>query len=384
MTEAAYAVVALPLRLRLRHTTADTGELTVVFLRIRCADGHVGWAETRGNGEYATHHTAASITAALAALPPATDAAWDDPAALADALAGHCPPAAMLVDIAWRDALARSSGVPLWVALGGVRRAAGPRLATHAPIGFGDPEQAATAATAAAEAGFGRVKVRVGGDPALDRARVARIRQAVDAVAGAGAVAIAADANGGWDAATGTAATHWLAGYGVAWFEQPTPAADLTALARVRATSPIPIWADEAVRDSASVHAVADAGAADGVHLKLEKAGTVATLSAAVDAARRRGLDVGLGQMDCGRLGCATTAHLAAALDVQVAELWGCANVERDVAEGLELRDGAVLLPDAPGLGVHVALHPTALTPVGARHRAPVPAVPKQPRTCTP
>ncbi|MEK8174143.1 hypothetical protein NKH77_49725 [Streptomyces sp. M19] len=44
----------------------------------------------------------------------------------------------------------------------------------------------------------------------------------------------------------------------------------------------------------------------------------------------------------------------------------GCANVERDIADGLTLRHGAVRLPDAPGLGVDVTLDPTALTPVGA------------------
>ncbi|MEK8174144.1 enolase C-terminal domain-like protein [Streptomyces sp. M19] len=133
---------------------------------------------------------------------------------------------------------------------------------------------------------------------------------------------MAADANGGWTPAAAVAATRWLADYGVRWLEQPTPAGDLTAMATVRAAARVPVWADESVRDAASVHAVADAGAADGVHLKLEKAGTVAALTAAVHAARARGLDVALGQMDCGRLGCATTAQLAAGLDIAVAELW--------------------------------------------------------------
>ncbi|MFF5565310.1 mandelate racemase/muconate lactonizing enzyme family protein [Streptomyces sp. NPDC012623] len=372
VAEVRYGVIGLPLRLRLRHTTVDTAELTEVFLRIELTDGHIGWAETRGNGAYATHHTAGDIAAALAALPPATDPAWAAPAALADRLAAHCPPAAALLDIAWRDASARARGLPLWATLKPPGAPAPGALPTHAPIGFGTVREAAELATAAARAGFGRVKVRVGGDPALDRARIAAVRAAVDRTAGSGTVALAADANGGWAPDTAIAATRWLADHAVAWLEQPTAAGDLTALAAVRAASPVPVWADESVRDAASVHAVADAGAADGVHLKLEKAGTVAALAAALGAARARGLDVGLGQMDCGRLGCATTAQLAAGLGVTVAELWGCAHLAHDVTEGIGLRDGSVRLPDAPGLGVRVSVDPARLTPVGTPLPTPV------------
>ncbi|MFJ7996346.1 mandelate racemase/muconate lactonizing enzyme family protein [Streptomyces sp. NPDC096310] len=386
VTGAAYGVVGLPLRLKLRHHAVDTAELTEVFLRIRLADGATGWAETRGNGAYATHHTAGSITAALGGLPPAGDQAWADPAALATRLAAHCPPAAALLDIARRDAVARSRGLPLWATLTAPRGRDGtgagagrtepapasvpagpahPPLPTHAPIGFGTPEEAAALATAAAEAGFGRVKIRVGGDQDRDRARVGAVRRAVDRVTGAGTVTLAADANGGWDVATARAAARWLADHGVAWLEQPTPPGDLAAMAAVRTHSPVPLWADESVRDAASVHALADAGAADGVHLKLEKAGTVDALAAAVGAARSRGLAVGLGQMDCGRLGCATTAHLAAGLAVEVAELWGCAHLAHDVTDGLTLHRGAVRLPDGAGLGVRVGVDPAELTPVG-------------------
>ncbi|MEU1302514.1 mandelate racemase/muconate lactonizing enzyme family protein [Streptomyces shenzhenensis] len=370
---AAYGVVALPLRRRLKHTTADTGQLVQVVLRLVLSDGRAGWAETRGNGAYATHHTTESIVAALAALPAVTDPAWDDPAALAASVARRCPPAAMLLDVAYRDAVARGRGVPLAAALraeyGGAAAAGRPAgtgpLPTHAAIPFGTPKEAAELTAVAAASGFRRVKIRVGGDPVLDSARIAAARTAADRVSGPGTVVLAADANGGWDPDTALAAMPWLARYGVAWLEQPTVPGDLAAMARVRAESPVPVWADEDVHDAADVRKVADLGAADGVHLKLEKAGTVAALAEAVDVARERGLDVALGQMDCGRLGCATTAHLAAGLGLAVAELWGCANVERDLAAGLELLDGAVRLPDAPGLGVEVLLDPARLTPVG-------------------
>ncbi len=129
------------------------------------------------------------------------------------------------------------------------------------------------------------------------------------------------DANGGWDVPTAIGSLRWLTDLGVAWFEQPV--AGLDGLAAVRSASPIPVWADESVRDAASVRAAATLGAIDGVHLKLEKTGTVAALTEAVDTARRHELEIGLGQMDCGRLGCATTVQLAAGLGIGIAELWG-------------------------------------------------------------
>lgn len=337
IAEAGFRVTGLPLRRKLRHAGTDTGELTEVFLRVRLADGHVGWAETRGNGAYATGCSTDTIVAAL------RTPGWQDTARLAR----RCPPAAMLVDIASRDAAARAQGIPLWATLSD-----GPApssLPTHAAIAFGTETQAAHLAETAVRDGFGRIKIRIGGDPAVDRARVTRVRE----VAGPSAV-LAVDANGGWDTGTALAAARWLADLDVAWFEQPVK--DLASMAAVRAVSPIPVWADESVRDAESVRAVAELGAADGVHLKLEKAGTVDVLAAAIETARQHGLDVGLGQMDCGRLGCVTTAQLAAGLGVPVAELWGCANVECDVTPGLELRDGAVPLPAGPGLGLRPEL----------------------------
>ncbi|KAA9153477.1 chloromuconate cycloisomerase [Amycolatopsis acidicola] len=340
IAEAGLAVAGLPLRRQLRHAGIDTGELTEVFLRVLLEDGHVGWAETRGNGAYATGCSTEVIVAAL------STPGWHDPARLAR----RCPPAAMLVDIARRDAHARAAGIPLWATLS--EKPAPASLPTHAAIAFGTEDQAGELADAAVRAGFGRIKIRIGGDPEVDRARVARVRE----IAGP-PVVLAVDANGGWDTATAIEATRWLAELGVAWFEQPVK--DLVSMAAVRAASPVPLWADESVRDAESVRAVAELGAADGVHLKLEKAGTVDELAAAIGTARRHGLDVGLGQMDCGRLGCATTAHLAAGLHVEVAELWGCAHLEHDVTPGLELRDGAVPLPGGPGLGLRPELEIT-------------------------
>lgn len=362
VTAVSCAVVRLPLGVPLRHATADVPYLESVVWHIRLADGSTGWAEVRGNGEYATGYDTRDVLAAAAALPPAESDAWSDVPAILAKLATSCPLAAAGLDIAWRDALARALGVPLWRALRRLATDVYPvepegeaRLATHAQIGFVPPERARELARAAVIQGYRRIKVRVGGAEHVDRERILAVRQAVDLAAGDARVDLVADANGGWDAATAVRAGAWLAEADVAWLEQPVPPGDPEALAAVRRAVAVPIWADESVRSADDVERLARAGAVDGVHLKLEKAGTVEALAAAVATARERGLDIGLGQMDCGRIGCATTTHLALGLGVPVAELWGCANVTRDVAQGPQLQGGNVVLPPAPGLGVRVS-----------------------------
>ncbi|WP_020574516.1 mandelate racemase/muconate lactonizing enzyme family protein [Actinopolymorpha alba] len=347
---AAFSVhrIALPLRVSLRHARVDAHHLDEVFVNVRLRDGGSGWAEIRGNGAYATGETADDVLAAYAEL-----AAELGPPAILPRLLKRSRLAAMGFDLACRDAAARQAGVSFAQHLG--HRGQVPivdAMPTHAQIGFGTPEEAAARAAAAVAEGFARIKVRVGHPQAgVDADRLAAVR----AAAGPRTVLLA-DANGAWDVERALAALPWLVSADVAWIEQPTPAGDDDAMARVRAAGKVPVYADESAGDASSVRRLAAAGAVNGVHLKLEKCGTVDELFRAVEVARELGLGVALGQMDCGRLGCAATTQLAVALDVEMAELWGCANVAEDVAGPLELRAGAVVVPRGVGLGVNVNL----------------------------
>ncbi|MEK8174145.1 aminotransferase class I/II-fold pyridoxal phosphate-dependent enzyme [Streptomyces sp. M19] len=164
-------VAGLPLRTRLRHSTADTGELTQVVLRVVLADGGVGWAETgQRRVRHPPHDRGHRRGAGRAARHAGS--CLGRPGTLAAALAERCPPAAMLLDVAVRDASARTLGVPLWATLRGPGR--GPATsggAADARAGrLRHPEQAGERASAAAESGFRRVKIRVGGDLEVDRA----------------------------------------------------------------------------------------------------------------------------------------------------------------------------------------------------------------------
>jgi L-alanine-DL-glutamate epimerase-like enolase superfamily enzyme len=333
--------VSLPLRRRLQHATADVSALTAVLVEVQLSDGIWGRAEVRSNGAYATGEDETAIAGALCAVT-AEDRSVGE---LGDELSGHSRLARMAVDTAAWDALARRFGVPLYRAWNptGVEVDS---VRTHAQIGFSDADTAVHLARSYVATGFDRLKIRVGAsDLGADVARVRAIREAVGPE-----VEFIVDANGGWTYDTAAAGIEALAGVGITWVEQPVMAA--SDLARLHEHSALPLYADESARDPESVESLAAADAVDGVHVKLEKCGTATLLFETVAAARTNGLKVALGQMDQGQLGCAVTTHLAAALGLDRAELWGWEGITRDVTDTMVMRDGRVAVPAGAGTGI--------------------------------
>lgn len=334
--------VSLPLRLALHHASACESALESIIIAADF-DGVTGLAEVRSNGSYATGETAEDIEMGFRSgsiigllLREATKA-----------VITRSKLAAMALDMAAWDALGKRRGEPLYIILGGSETK---ELVTHAQIGFGDVANAVALTRRFLREGFSRLKVRVGAsDDAMDLARLRAIR-----VEAGPEVSIVADANSGWSTEQALRVLPELKSLKVKWLEQPVP--NITGLEMLTAQNLVPIRADESARDAESVSQLGRAHAVNGVHLKLEKVGTVGHLVEAMDAARRAGLSVAFGQMDQGRLGCAATTHVAAGLGISEAELWGCAEVTDDIAGPLVIERGAVQLPQRPGLGVDVAL----------------------------
>ncbi|WP_137389969.1 mandelate racemase/muconate lactonizing enzyme family protein [Rhodoligotrophos defluvii] len=338
----------LPLRVGLKHASASEAALEEVFLRVETSTGEFGMAEVRGNGAYATGAGTATVLreteeAVVGALLGCRLA--DAPQRIA---ALSCKPLVKaLADSAVHDALAREAGQPLCQFLGASPPDA---IATHAQIGFCALDDAVSRAQAAVEQGFRRLKVRVGRPSAEADIDILRaLRETVGKE-----VALAIDANGGWDAEKAIFVLRAIGASDIAWAEQPTPSGDDEALRRVLESTDIPIIGDESIRTAADIERLSRLEAIDGVHLKLEKAGTIANLMHLTHRAREAGLKVCIGQMDQGRLGSSITAHLAASIDAQAYELWGFQHVIADVATGLDIRNGSMMVPSGPGTGVTV------------------------------
>ena len=92
-------------------------------------------------------------------------------------------------------------------------------------------------------------------------------------------------------------------------FEQPTPKADLSALAFVAKRCPVPVAADESAATPADAARAADAGVT-AINVKLAKSGISRSLEIAA-VARAAGLPLMIGCMAETAPGLAASVHLA-------------------------------------------------------------------------
>jgi L-alanine-DL-glutamate epimerase-like enolase superfamily enzyme len=149
------------------------------------------------------------------------------------------------VDVALWDLKARLLDVSLASLLG--RRRDG--IAVYGSGGFTSYTDAELREQLAgwAEAGFARVKLKVGRDPAADPHRVAVAREAVGPD-----VELMVDGNGAWSPDGAIAMAHAFAEHDVRWFEEPVSSDDLEGLRRVRDRAPagMSVAAGEYVTDA--------------------------------------------------------------------------------------------------------------------------------------
>ncbi len=151
-----------------------------------------------------------------------------------------------------------------------------------------EPEAAALVGKRFADAGLGRVKVRVG-----DRDDVARL----DAVRGAVGpdVAVRIDANGAWSADEAIRALAELQPFGIEAVEQPVAASDIEGMRRVREETGMRIVADESLVRIKDAQTLLKANACDVFNIGVSKCGGLITSRRLALAAREAGLGIQIG-----------------------------------------------------------------------------------------
>jgi len=375
----ALSLAIRPYRLPFRQpfTTASGSQLVRegYLLRLSAEDGLSGYGEAAplpGHGGGAPDAVVPALRRLAEALAEHVDQegisadrdAWRAVMARLRALAPDAPAACAGIDLALADLAARRAGLPLAHWLNPRARRAVP---VNATIGADDLDLAARQAREAVAAGYRSLKLKlIGADPLQDLTRIAVVRDA----AGAG-VALRLDVNGAWDEAKALAVIPALAEYAIEYVEQPVPAReldrDVASLARVRAASPVPVAADEALLLPGGVEAVLSAGAADVLILKPMLLGGLARVWDLAETLRGAAGTVGPrnppGPEDLvvttaldsavGRLGA---LHLSAALP-GLTRACGLATgglLAEDVAATPEARSGAMEIEPAPGLGVEI------------------------------
>jgi L-alanine-DL-glutamate epimerase-like enolase superfamily enzyme len=135
------------------------------------------------------------------------------------------------VDNALWDLKARLLDVPLVALLGAVRDG----VPIYGSGGFTSYSVARLSEQLSGwvEAGIPAVKMKIGRDPAADRARVRAARTAIG-----GEAQLFVDANGAYDGALAIGQAHDFAASSVSWFEEPVSSDDREGLRRVRDRAP--------------------------------------------------------------------------------------------------------------------------------------------------
>jgi o-succinylbenzoate synthase len=270
----------------------------------------------------------------------------------------HRPAAQHGLECALLDLAAQAAGVPLarWL-----HPAAAADVALNATLGATAPEEAAAQALAWQRQGFATLKLKVGvGGDLADIARAEAVRLAV----GTG-VRLRLDANEAWSEEQAARMARRLAPLDIEYIEQPVPAGDLAALARIRASSPIPVAADEAAATAEGAAAVLRERAAHILVLKpMALGGVVATLRIA-RLAFEQGIPVVITTMLEGVYGRTAALHAAAALPAlaqgRVPTLACGLATGHLLAEDLaddppQPHHGRLAVPQVPGLGAPVSI----------------------------
>jgi len=239
------------------------------------------------------------------------------------------------LDIALMDWIGQKLGVPIYRYFG-----LDPKDApiTTFSIGIDTPE--VTKQKVAEAAQFRVLKVKVGLDS--DEATIAAVRAATDKP-------LRVDANEGWsDKETAVRKINWLATQGVEFVEQPMPAHMLEEMHWVHQRAHLPLIADEAVLHPGDIPKLL--GAFDGINVKLDKCGGIMEAYREIQIAKSLGFKTMLGCMISSSVSVTAAAHLSPLVDY--ADLDGNLLIANDPFSGITVKDGKLVLPARPGLGL--------------------------------
>jgi o-succinylbenzoate synthase len=260
-------------------------------------------------------------------------------------------------DTALLDLRAQAAGLPLARLLDA--RAAD-AVAVNATVGAADTAAASRAAGQAARSGIRCVKLKVGvvGTRAAELARVAAVRAAIGAD-----IALRLDANAAWDVPEATAIIRAAERYDLELVEQPVAPGDLAGMAQVRGSVQAPIAADESVGGPEQAQRVIAAGAADVLVVKPMMAGGLRRAHSIIGLAQQAGLRTLVTTTIDAGVGVAAALHLAATLPMPLACGLATGTLLRGdlLVQPIVFRNGALHLPDQPGLGVYLDQRQVAL-----------------------
>jgi len=327
----------LPLRdpFTIARGTATSQPTLVVEL---IDDGISGFGEATSNDFYA-----ASIPTMLQDLRHIesllSTLRWERPEQLWDALdpiIGQNRFAQAALDMAAYDLWGKRSRQPVWKLLG-----LDPNRGPQSCYTLGIDTREVMLRKMQAMPGWPIYKIKCG--TASDLETIRFLRQHTSAI-------FRVDANCGWRPDQVLPMATELKNLGVEFIEQPLPVERWEEMRHIKPDSPLPLMADESCPVFDSVEKCA--GSFHAINIKLVKCGGLTPALRMIEKAHRLGLKVMVGCMTESSIGISAAAQLKPLLDF--ADLDGAVLLREDLADGVCVDKGNILLSDRPGTGVRL------------------------------
>jgi L-alanine-DL-glutamate epimerase-like enolase superfamily enzyme len=346
-----------------RITTIDS-----VVLKITADDGTVGIADSGDTSSWYRGELQESIIAMICNVITPRILLGENPCHIEkivgkmDLLVRDNNQAKATVDFALHDLKGKLLGVPVYELLGG-------RTVEAARQGWvlsaGKPDDVAAEAKKAKDIGFALFKMKIGyGTMQDDIDMVHAVRETVGPDA-----YLSIDANGFWSYEKALHIIRRLDPVGLDLIEQPLPHWDIEGMARLRAAVRTPIYADESAQELHHIKEIIDRRAADGLFIKLQKAGGLVKAQRWLTMARLAGLPVHCGCMIGSGLEHSPAAHLwvsnewaSQGLNESIGPLMIHGTMESrhiepgtDIALNIPRFEGGLCAPnEGPGLGIEL------------------------------
>ncbi len=363
--------VALPTR-RTHKWKGLSGDIGgYILVRVAGSGGFKGWGEAPAikdwGGDHGKYYGETPGTTKLVIeehlAPALIGAEASNPAKLHllmdRAIKGY-PYAKASIEMAVYDLLGRYLGVPVYTLLGGCVRTAVP--VAHS-IGLLPMEEAVAECVQVAGEGIRTIKIKVGIDPSRDVELVHRIREAVGPT-----VDLCVDANQGYAGPSeAIRVIRAMEPARLKYVEQPVEG--MAAMAEVARALETPIMADESAWTPQDVFEIIERGAGDIISIYTTKPGGLYQAMQVAAVAHAAGLPCNVnGSVETGVGNLANIQLAAAALPVSLAcvvpvstpseaqhgQLAGIYYRDDLIKTPFRLVDGAVQVPEGPGMGIDV------------------------------
>jgi muconate cycloisomerase len=363
--------VALPWR-RLHKMAFPAGALgNYVIVRVRTDDGFDGLGEATvlkewggDYGRYFGESPELTIAVIRSVLGPAL--VGEDPCAIerahhtmGRAIKGY-PYAKAALDEALHDIKGKALGVPVYELLGGLFRSEIPLA--HS-LGWMELKEAVDEAVAATAEGIKTIKIKVGRSGEYDVRIVKEVRRAVGAD-----IDIVVDANQGWPTPKyAIAILRQLEQERIRYAEQPVEG--LARMAQVTRATDVPIMADESAWTPQDVLEIVERQAADMISVYTTKPGGLFNAKKVIAVAEAAGMPVNVNGSHETGVGNAANLHLVASSAAvteagvfpvttvkgqEVTKMAGKMYLDDIVTRPFGYRDGSLVVPSGPGLGIEL------------------------------